>query len=62
MIDRHLIPHLGHLEVAKLTTADIDDLYGHLLRGGGRHGRPLATGTIRRIHVVLHRALVQAVR
>lgn len=25
LIDLHLIPHLGHLAVAKLTTADIDD-------------------------------------
>jgi Phage integrase, N-terminal SAM-like domain len=46
VIDRHLISHLGHLQVPKLTTADIDDVYGHLLRGGGRHGRPLATGTV----------------
>jgi hypothetical protein len=59
VIDRHLIPHLGHVAVVKLTTADIDDFYGHLLRGGGRHDRPLATGTVRRVHVVLHRALAQ---
>lgn len=58
----HLLPHLGHLPVAKLTTADIDDLYAHLLRSGGRDGRPLASGTVHRIHVVLHRALAQAVR
>jgi integrase len=58
----HLIPLLGHLPAAKLTTADIDDFYGHLLRGGGRNGRPLAPGTVHRIHVVLHRALAQAVR
>jgi integrase len=62
VIDRHLIPHLGHLPVTKLTAADIDDLYAHLLRAGGREARPLAPGTVHRIHVVLHRALAQAVR
>lgn len=62
LIERHLRPHLGHLAVAKLTTADIDDFYGHLLRRGGRDERPLAPGTVQRVHVVLHRALAQAVR
>ncbi len=62
VIDCHLVPHLGHLPVAKLTTADVDDLYAHLLRAGGRDGRPLAPGTVHRIHVVLHRALAQALR
>jgi integrase len=62
VISCHLVPHLGHLPVDKLTTADIDDFYGHLLRAGGREGRPLAPGTVHRVHVVLHRALAQAVR
>ncbi len=62
VIDCHLIPHLGHMPVTKLTTADIDDFYGHLLRAGGRDARPLAPGTVHRIHVVLHPALAQAVR
>jgi integrase len=54
VIDCHLLPHLGHVVVTKLTTADIDDLYAHVLRGGGRNGRPLAAGTVQRVHVVLH--------
>ena len=62
LIDRHLIPCLGHLAIAKLTTADIDDFYGHLLRRGGKDERPLAPGTVQRTHVVLHRALARAVR
>src|SRR5919108_4245548 len=41
VIDCYLKPHLGHLHVAKLTTEDIDDFYGHLLRAGGRRDRPL---------------------
>jgi integrase len=62
IIDCHLKPDLGHLDVVKLTAEDIDDYYGHLLRRGGRDGRPLAPGTVTRIHGVLHRALAQAVR
>jgi integrase len=62
IIDCHLVPHLGHLPVAKLTTVDVDDFYGYLLRAGHRGERPLASGTVHRVHVVLHRALAQAVR
>jgi integrase len=62
VIERHLKPLLGHLAVNKLTTLDIDDLYRHLLRAGGAEGQPLAAGTVQRVHVVLHRALTQAVR
>ena len=62
LIEHHLKPHLGHLQIAKLTTADIDDFYAHLRRAGGREGTPLAAGTVHRLHVVLHRSLQQAVR
>jgi integrase len=62
IVDCHLNPHLGHLEVAKLTTGDIDDFYAHLLVAGGRDHRPLAPGTVARVHGVFHRALAQAVR
>jgi integrase len=62
VLRRHLLPNLGHLPVGKLTTADIDDFYGYLLRSGGHDGRALSAGTVHRIHVVLHRALAQALR
>jgi Phage integrase, N-terminal SAM-like domain len=42
VINHHLQPHLGHVAVAKLTTADIDDLYGHLPRAGKHNGGPLS--------------------
>ena len=35
----HLIPHLGHIPVTKLTAADIDDFYSHLSRREGRDNR-----------------------
>src|SRR5918994_5925774 len=62
IVDCHLKPHLGHLDLAKLMTADIDAFYAHLLRAGGRDDRPLAPGTVARVHGVFHRALAQAVR
>jgi integrase len=62
LVEHHLKPHLGHLPVAKVTTADIDGFYAYLRRCGGRMSHPLAAGTVHRVHVVLHRALAQAVR
>ena len=55
-------PLLGDIRVNKLTTIDIDDMYRLLSRCGGHDGRPLTSGTVHRVHVVLHRALTQAVR
>jgi integrase len=62
LVEHHLKPHFGHLPVAKLATADIDDFYADLRLHGGREGRRLSPGTVHRVHVVLHRALAQAVR
>ncbi len=62
LVEHHLKPHLGHLPITKVTTADIDGFYAYLSRCGGRRRRPLAAGTAHRVHVVLHRALAQAVR
>ena len=62
VLRRQLIPHLGDTRVGELTPASIDDLYGRLRAGGGVDGRPLAAGTVKRVHVVLHSALAQAVR
>ncbi|HUP75659.1 MAG TPA: hypothetical protein VM282_21655 [Acidimicrobiales bacterium] len=60
VIDRHLVPGLGVVPLARLTPAMIDELYGNLR---GRYSeRELSPGTVRRIHVVLHRALAQAQR
>jgi integrase len=62
VINHHLIPRLGHLPLQTLRTEDIDALYGELQRSGGPNGRPLTPSTVHRIHVVLHRALEQALR
>lgn len=57
-IDRNLLPGLGHVPLPKLTTGDIDRFY-RALHKGGKERRPLAPGTIRRIHGILRRALAQ---
>jgi integrase len=62
IIDRHLAPGLGSMRVRELTTVAIDDFYSRLRTDGRHDGKPLSTGTVRRVHGVLHRALAQAMR
>jgi len=62
VLDAHLLPHIGDVPMAKLTTAKIDALYRLLSERGGRGGKPLGPATVRRTHNVLHRALVQTAR
>jgi len=62
IIDHHLIPRLGDVPLQTLRTEDIDALYGTLRRSGGPNGRSLSASTVHRVHVVLHRALEQALR
>lgn len=50
------------MRVEKLTVQDVDDFYGYLLSSGARDGGPLAAGTVKRVHGVLHRAFAQPVR
>lgn len=50
------------MRLSKLTTASLDRYYRSLLVDGGRNGRPLAPGTVRRIHGILRRALAQGMR
>ncbi len=54
-IERNLRPALGDVKLNKLTAASLDRYYCSLLVDGGRRGRPLAQGTIRRIHGILRR-------
>jgi len=59
---RYIEPGLGSFQVARLRTEDIDRLYRELRKRGGQNGRPLAPATVRRVHVIVHRSLEQAVR
>ena len=61
-VERNRRSALGDLQLSKLTTPSLDPCYRSLLVDGGRNGRPLAPGTIRRVHGILRRALAQGVR
>ena len=62
VLDRYLHPHLGSHRVGDTTTSLIDNTYATLRLRGGLNGRPLAAGTLARVHVVVRSALAQAVR
>ncbi len=55
-IAREIVPVLGAIRLSKLTTLDIDGLYGRLRK------RDLAPATIRQIHAILRASLNQAER
>jgi len=65
-------PHIGHILLERLSTADLDAFYGHLLQRGGvarkanpdgsRDPRPLSPRSVLLVHRVLHTALEQARR
>ena len=62
VLDRYLHPHLG---VHRGRRRDPGDDRRHLRRAapcGGMGGRPLAAGTLTRVHVVLRAAFAQAMR
>ena len=56
VVDNHLVPALGDIPLWRLTARDCDALYGALKDVG------LGPSRVRCTHVVLHRALAQAVR
>ena len=56
MIERHLKPALGDTPLWKLTSRDCDQLYARMRATG------LGQSRVRCAHVVLHRAVAQAVR
>ncbi len=61
-VDNYVVPHLGAVKVRKLTTAQLDRFYRALRERGGRDERPLSVSSVRRVHVVVRRALAQAKR
>ena len=61
-MDRSLLPTLGSKSLARLKPTELDAFYRRLLASGGSGGRPLAPGTVRRIHGILRRALNQGIK
>jgi integrase len=62
MIRVHVAPTLGATKLQKLTAAQLNGFYADLLEGGRRDGKGLAPKSVRNIHVVLRKALGDAVR
>jgi integrase len=63
IVNRHLIPALGNLQLTKLAPVHIQELYNTLASTGRRDGRPggLAPRSRRQLHRVLATALSRAV-
>lgn len=56
IIERHVLPSLGHLRLQHLAGHQLDVLYAELLGDG------LAPKTVRNVHTTIHKALHDAVR
>jgi integrase len=56
ILENHLLPTLGHIQLGKLTIQHVQKLYASKLKEG------LSARTIHLIHAVLHKALENAVR
>ena len=65
-IYQHIIQELGQIHLDTLTTADIQEFYVSLKKGGRLirtelYGEGLLDQTVRGIHTILHAALDKAV-
>jgi integrase len=56
LVNKHIVPALGNMRLAKLTPARLQGFYRSKLDAG------LSPRTVQYVHVVLHRALKQALR
>ncbi|MGD0856687.1 MAG: site-specific integrase [Dehalococcoidia bacterium] len=59
----HIIPGIGNIQLSKFCVKDIQDFYKEKLSGGRMDGKEggLATGTLRKIHIILKLAMDDAV-
>lgn len=64
LIDRHIIPELGHIQLAKLSPMHLQEFYNKKLVSGRADGKPggLSPKTVRELHSLIHKALDQAVK
>ena len=62
-VECHICPHLGSVQMQKLSGSQINALYAKLALSGKKDGKTgLSPLTIRHVHATLHRALKDAVR
>ena len=63
LVEQHLVPQLGAVQLQNLNAAQINAHYAKLLSGGRVHSKGgLSPNTVHHVHVALHRALRDAVR
>jgi integrase len=62
MVRSWVVPHIGEIALQKLSARDLDRLYATLRARGGRGGRRLRGKSVRNVHVLLSKALGDAVR
>ena len=56
-----IAPMIGHLQISKVTSLDLDRFYRHLVDVGGPKG-PYSPASIVRVHGIMRRAFAQGVR
>ena len=63
IINNHLIPHIGHIKLVDLKKIHIEKMYNDLLinKSNKNSKKVLSVKSIRNIHLVLHKALNEAV-
>ncbi|MBA2319087.1 MAG: site-specific integrase [Euzebyales bacterium] len=62
-VANQVVPRLGHIKLQKLNPLHLNSLYADLLESGRMNGRGgLSAKTVREMHVILHKALGDAVR
>lgn len=62
-VEKQIVPSIGAIALQRLTPGRLNAFYGELLENGRRDGRGgLSPKTVRNIHIILHRALSDAVR
>ena len=62
LIDKQILPHIGHHLIQKLRPVHLAELYGKLLREGHAAGGGLSSRTVGLVHRLLHRALGHAAK
>jgi len=62
IVATYLEPRFAKVPLRKLRTPDIETAYADMRAHGGRDGKALSAGTVRRIHTAFRSALTQAVR
>jgi integrase len=59
---QQIYPHLGAIMLQRLKPSQIQDWHAHLIKSGGKGGKPLSAQTVTHAHRVLHRALERSVK